>query len=118
MIDQPSMRAAVDEVVELDKKVISAAIVSHDGLVMVATGMERERSDTLAAVSSEVLTKGKLVAEELGHGAMHGQVVLGHKGGLVVRQLNEEMVLVTELEPGANLGQIYAGMNRIGKKFG
>jgi len=118
MLDQPSMRAAVDELKRIDPAIIGAAIVSHDGLVMVSTHEDTDHNDTMAAFTSEVLTKGRTTIRELNFGDLHGEIIFGTQGALMIRNMNEEMVLVAEVGTNVRVGTVYAAMNQIIEKFG
>lgn len=118
MLDQTSMKAAVNELRGIDSKIPNAAVVSSDGLVMVATHSSRDEAETLAAITSELLSKGRLSVSELNLGNLHSQLVLGTGGGVIVRSINEEMVLVAEVGNQANVGKVFAAMNRIALRLG
>lgn len=117
MLDQSSMKAAVNELCGLDSNVKFAAIVSSDGLVMVATHPKRDAAETLAAITSELLAKGSLSVAELNLGRLHSQLVLGGQGGVIIRAINDEMVLVAEISKQANVGKVFAVMNRIAARL-
>lgn len=118
MLDQPSMRAAVEELKTVDPAVIGAAIVSYDGLVMVSTHNDEDHNDTMAAYTCEVLTKGRTTIRELNFGELHGEIVFGTQGALMIRPMNEEMVLVAEVNTNVRVGKVYQAMGKIIEKFG
>jgi predicted regulator of Ras-like GTPase activity (Roadblock/LC7/MglB family) len=118
MLDRQSMQVAAREVRSADPAVVSAAIVSHDGLVMVAEGGDRDAAELLAAMVSEILSKGKQAIREVSLGGFHGQIVFGTTGGVMVRRINDEMVLVAQFAPGVNVGALYGRLNRIAAGLG
>lgn len=117
MLDRQSMQAAAREVRAADPAVTSAAIVSHDGLVMVAEGGDREAAELLAAMVSEVLSKGKQAVREIALGSFHGQIVFGTMGGVMIRRINDEMVLVAQFAPAVNVGRLYTHLNQVAARL-
>lgn len=117
MLDQTTMRNSIEELIATDSGISAAAIVSYDGLIMVSSMSERDRSDTFAAITSEVLSKAKLAVEELDYGEVHCQLVLGETGGLIVRVINEEMVLAVEVNKSVNVGAAVRGANRTAQRL-
>ncbi|RMF19495.1 MAG: roadblock/LC7 domain-containing protein [Candidatus Dadabacteria bacterium] len=113
MIDQSSMRAAIDEIQNADPAVELAAICSHDGLVMVSTSETRDDAEVVAAIASELLSKGRLASTELELGALHSELIFGEQGGIFLRVINDEIILVVRVGLAVRVGATVQQMNRI-----
>lgn len=118
MLDRQSMQVAVQDLTGVDPNITAAAIVSHDGLMMVSTLDDQDTNELMAAMTSEVLSKGKQTIEELELGDLHSDLLLGTDGGLMARKINDEMVLVARIRPGVNVGRVFGKMNEIVKRIG
>lgn len=119
MLDRQTMQVAVQDIQSADPAVSVAAIISHDGLVMVSTHPDRDENELLAAMVSEVLSKGKQSVREMDLGSFFGEVLFGTTGGLMMRKINDEMVLVARFAPEVNVGRLFGrlsqAVNRIGE---
>ncbi len=113
MLDQTSMKAAVDELVASDPGVRAAVVISYDGLVMISSLDDRDRSEATAAIASEIIGKARLAVNELDHGELGGAIVFGETGGSILRMINEEIGLICEVGPAVNVGRLYGLMGRI-----
>lgn len=89
-----------------------AAIVSPDGLILVSSMKSRDENDRLAAMCSEMLSAGKMTASELQLGPLFMNMVFGTEGGIIVRGIDEEMVLAAYIGRGANVGKVVQGLNQ------
>lgn len=89
-----------------------AAIVSPDGLILVSTFKNREQNDRLAAMTSELLSAGNMTVREMDLGGFFMNMVFGNNGGIIVRGIDEEMVLAAFIQRGANVGQVVAAVNQ------
>ncbi len=89
-----------------------AAIVSPDGLILVSTFKNREQNDKLAAMTSEMLSAGNMAVREMDLGGFFLNMVFGSDGGIIVRGIDEEMVLSAFISRGANVGQVVASVNQ------
>jgi len=117
MFDRQSMQAAVDEVVGSDPGVELAAIASHDGLVMFSSSQEQDLNDVIGAMTSEVLAKAKQTCRELDFGAHLAELVLGRDGGLMVRGINDEMVLVAKMRASVNVGRVFGVLSQVAARI-
>ena len=89
-----------------------AAIVSPDGLILVSTFRDKDLNDRMAAMTSEMLAAGNMTVRELEHGPFFLNLVFGTQGGVIVRGVDEEMVLCAIMKRTANVGQVVQQVNQ------
>ena len=117
MLDRQSMQAAIEDLIKTDPHVRVAAIVSPDGLVLVSSDDDRDRNELLAAMVSEVVAKGAQSVEEMSLGRFVGDMVFGSDGGIFLRSINDEMLLVVTVSPRVHVGRVYARMNVLAERL-
>lgn len=106
-MDSQTLHTTLAQIKSSDPHVISVSIVSPDGLVLLSTRRDRESSELVGAMMSEVLQKVKLAVGELKLGELISTLVLGSSGGMIIYTINEEMILVIEVKPQVHLGNLF-----------
>ena len=89
------------------------AIVSRDGLIMVSTYEDGSYNEKLGAMTTAALNPAKTTLEELGLGGAWASINLGTRGGILIKEIDDDMVLSVVVLPGAKIGPITGEMNRL-----
>ncbi|HEY4717153.1 MAG TPA: roadblock/LC7 domain-containing protein [bacterium] len=89
------------------KFIEGVSIASPDGLILISTYPDNTTKDRVGAMSSELLISNSKTSGELDCGNLMSSLILGTKGGIILHSINEEMVLVTKILPGAKVGVIF-----------
>lgn len=110
-LDLDILQGSLEKLVDDDPHIQGAACVSPDGLILVSSFRDKDQNDRLAAMTSEVLAAGNMSVREMEFGPFFMGIVFGTEGGLIVRGVDEEMVLSTVITRGANVGQVVQRIN-------
>ncbi len=89
------------------KFIEGVSIVSPDGLILVSTYTDNTTKDRVGAISSELLISNRKTSQELDCGELISSLILGTKGGILLHSVNEEMILVVKILPGAKVGIVF-----------
>jgi len=89
------------------KFIEGVSIVSPDGLILMSTYSDNSTKDRVGAISSELLISNRKTSQELECGELISSLILGTKGGILLHAINEEMILVVKILPGAKVGVVY-----------
>lgn len=91
----------------ITKFIEGVSIVSPDGLILLSTYTDNATRDRVGAISSELLISNRKTSQELECGELISSLILGTKGGILLHSINEEMILVVKILPGAKVGVIF-----------
>jgi predicted regulator of Ras-like GTPase activity (Roadblock/LC7/MglB family) len=111
-LDLDILQGSLEKLVGDAPEIKGAGIVSPDGLILVSTLKSREDNDKLAAMTSEMLSAGNMTVREMDLGPLFLNMVLGSQGGIIVRGIDEEMVLSAIVSRGANVGKVVVALNQ------
>lgn len=100
------LQAGLEELLKRVPDVERAAVVSSEGLMMMAVP-EGEDEEILAALSSSMLFQGERVVKELAKGEMEQVFVKGSEGYVIVQNLGDDAALVVVTRPGGKLGLLF-----------
>ncbi len=94
-----------------------SAIVSRDGLIMVSTYSDPSFNEKLGAMTTAALNPGASSLEELNLGNTWAMLILGTQGGLVIKDIDEDMVLVAVIKPGTAVAPVVSEMEKAVKEI-
>ena len=113
MIDQASLKAAVQRFTQGIPGIVDASVVSHDGLIMTSSSDDQDLNDLIGAMSSEMVAKGSQSVRELDIGELWGNALFGTKGAILTRTINEEMLILVRITTEANIASVFDTMNTV-----
>ena len=111
-LDMGTLKQLLEKLTIGEPTIRGVAIVSPDGLILVSSITERDENDRLAAMTSEMLTAGNMTVRELNAGPLYMNMVFGTEGGVIVRGIDEEMVLAALINRSANVGRVVGLINQ------
>ena len=118
ILDTQVLKGMLENFTNSFSEVGGAAIVSRDGLIMVSTYEDGSYNEKLGAMTTATLNPAKISLEELGLGSEWASINLGTKGGILIKEIDDDMVLSVIVQPGAKIGQIVGEMNRLVAEIG
>ena len=113
MIDQASLKAAVQRFTQGIPGIVDASIVSHDGLIMTSSSEDQDLNDLIGAMSSEMVAKGSQTVRELEIGSLWGNALFGTDGAVLTRTINEEMLILVRVTTEAHIANVFDIMNTV-----
>ena len=96
----------------LPSDIRGSGIVSRDGLIMVSTIEDPLYNDKLGAMATALLNSGNDTITELEFGSPWATMSFGNNGGIILREINEDMILAVIVNPGANVGNVLQRVNK------
>ena len=116
-LDLDILQGSLEKLVDEAAQISGAAIVSPDGLILVSTFPDRDYNDRLGAMTSELLAGASMTSRELDMGDRFLSISLGTTGGLIVRAVDDEMVITVQVKLGANIGKVVADVNQTANRL-
>ena len=95
-----------------------SGIVSRDGLIMVSTIEDSLYNDKLGAMSMALLNSGNDTISELEFGKSWITMAFGDNGGIILKDINEDMILAITVKPGANIGRVLSNIDKTLNEIG
>ncbi len=89
-----------------------SAVVSRDGLIMVSTFDDPGFNDKLGAMTTASLNPANSTLEELSLGKNWALILLGTEGGLLVKEIDDDMVLSVVVNPGTSIAPVVEAMKK------
>ena len=102
----------------LPQDINGSGIVSRDGLIMVSSFTDDLFNDSLGAMSTALLNNGNDTISELNLGSPWATMSFGNNGGIILREINEDMILAVLVKPGANIGAVLSRINKTLNEIG
>ena len=96
----------------LPQDIKGSGIVSRDGLIMVSTFDDALYNDKLGAMTTALLNNGNDTISELELGVPWATMSFGNNGGIILKEINEDMILAVLVNPGANIGSVLSKINK------
>ncbi len=94
-----------------------SAVISADGLVIVADLPPEVDEDLFAATQAALISVSERVVGEVGIGPLSEIVVAGGKGRVVAMQAGPEAILVSVVPADVKLGLLLVEMRRLAKEI-
>jgi len=94
-----------------------SAVISADGLVIVADLPPEVDEDLFAATQAALISVSERVVGEVGIGPLSEIVVTGDKGRVVAMQAGPEAILVSVVPADVKLGLLLVEMRRLAKEI-
>ncbi len=117
ILDTQVLKGILEELKSSAGGIDGAAVVSRDGLIMVSTYEDGGFNEKLGAMTTAALNPGTATLEELNLGETWGIFVLGTRGGLIIKEIDDDMVLSVVVKPGAALAPIVEAMGKAVKEI-
>ena len=93
-------------------------IVSRDGLIMVSTFSDSLYNDKMGAMTTALQNNGNDTISELELGEPWSTMAFGNNGGIIIRDINEDMILAIIVKSGANIGRVISRINKTLSEIG
>ncbi len=110
-LDLEILQGSLEKLTGDDPDIQGAAIVSPDGLILVSSTKDHDMNDRIAAMTSEMLAAGNMTVRELDFGSLYLNMVFGTLGGVIVRGIDDEMVVTVLVARTANVGKVVMLVN-------
>lgn len=105
------LREVLDELVSHNPDILSALVVSDDGL-NVASGIPHEDDDSVALVASDLIDMAEEFSGRLGQGRLNRILLEGENRTTVVVNAGEHTVLAVLIPADAKLGLVTLSMRQ------
>jgi predicted regulator of Ras-like GTPase activity (Roadblock/LC7/MglB family) len=116
-MDQTTLKNLLVDLKSRDPHIVAVSLIGSEGLTLVSTLPSRTDQELFSAMATELYQKGKQALSELRYGDFLTVLLLGNEKGMVIRRVNEELVLAVEITPGAKLSQIYQDLLLLSEKL-
>ncbi len=112
ILDTQILKGILERLRDSVSGIEGAAIVSRDGLIMVSTYDDASYNEKLGAMTTAALNPGASSLEELNLGEPWALIILGTSGGLLIKDIDDDMVLSAVIKPGTAIAPV---VNEMGK---
>lgn len=109
------LKAVLDDLVTRNQNIISALVVSDDGL-NVASGIPQPDDDDVALISSDLLDMAKAFSEKLEQGRINRILLEGEQRTTVVIIAGKRTILVVSVPADEKLGVVNLAMRQAADK--
>jgi predicted regulator of Ras-like GTPase activity (Roadblock/LC7/MglB family) len=111
------IRTLLSELNETDSGVKGSAITSRDGLVLACPAQQKLDEDHVGAMAAALFAVGKQGIAKLVGGEIKQVTVEGEQGHVLVTLPDDDVLLVTVTEAGADVQAVLQQMFRFKEKF-
>lgn len=110
--------SALDELLDEDRDIQAAALVSLDGFTMASALPADMQSDRVGAMSAAILALGERASAELGRGRLSQVFIEGEDGYVFLIAAGTWAVLTAIADPSAKLGLVIYDMKKAAERIG
>lgn len=110
------LREILDNLVTRNPNIISAIVISDDGL-NVASGIPHSSDDNVAVIASDLMDMAKNFAQQLEQGRMHRILLEGEQRTTVVLTAGKRTVLVVLVPADEKLGLVTLAMRNAAQQI-
>ena len=111
------LKSILDDLNESSADVEGCAIISTDGLTIMAQLPEGVDEDRVGALVAAMLSLGERTAMELARGELDQVMIKGDKGYILMSHAGKDIVLAVIAQESAKLGLIFLDAKRAAKNI-
>ena len=116
-IDLATLQASLERLRENSDEIFASALMTRDGMMVVADIADPSTEDRLAAMSAAVLSLGERIADELLQAGTERVMIKSPKGYIVVTAVAKDLLLTVIARFDAKLGMVFHDIEKVVKEL-